>query len=746
MLALFLEPREPHTALAEPDFLSLVRNRDHDGLSTAWDAATSEPGDVEIYSQTLTELCDRSQHAVALDLGTRMVDALEQKNRLEDAITLGSAVIRKDAHSESFARNVLGLIERHFGNEPWYDVLRSISGLSTDNLSRDAFGTFDRARRMTPGLVVYHRAGWNEGLVKGLDPDERTLEIAFVGGQEKAFPLDRAIETLRPLEKDDLRAMRLLDPEQLQQTAEADPPALIRMAAKIYRGTITSTQVKSELSPSVIPTKKWAGWWKKAKTAASNDPWLEVAGSKTRPVFELRKQPLSLIAEAEKRFGHCQNVPEVIETCREYLARGVDDAGKAQILDLTQAQVEAEVAKNSDTPAHLLDGILFLEEQGRTPSVSAAHEVKQLVLGEDGAFSPEAFDNLATQESKEHAVRLLPEALGESWADHCAETLIRFPAPLVEQVAGMLTDAKHGARLVTLWPQVAPFPRKHPTVTYLLARLYADGVFEGREEAPELLSLTRVVMHLCRVVSKERKSDEAMARIRARVTSLMVGRRNLLGRAMEVASRDDIAGFLGIAERGGSDFPQEITDAILRVVADKYPDITKKPEKPFWLLDEFVYVTAAGLARQKEEHRVLVDEKIPLNAQAIHQAASYGDLSENSEWEAAMEEQRNLTGRAEEMSQQLRKARLIEDQEIPEGKVAPGTKVHFRYLDAAEHDGASERTIRILGPWDCIEEDIVNYKAPLAKALLGLEEGTEAAIQVPEGERRVRIESVEAIV
>ena len=55
----------------------------------------------------------------------------------------------------------------------------------------------------------------------------------------------------------------------VERIAGEEPAVLIRIAAKMYRGRINSQQLKSELSPSVIPTKKWATWWKKAKVAAA---------------------------------------------------------------------------------------------------------------------------------------------------------------------------------------------------------------------------------------------------------------------------------------------------------------------------------------------------------------------------------------------------------------------------------------------------------------------------------------------
>jgi transcription elongation factor GreA len=208
----------------------------------------------------------------------------------------------------------------------------------------------------------------------------------------------------------------------------------------------------------------------------------------------------------------------------------------------------------------------------------------------------------------------------------------------------------------------------------------------------------------------------------------------------EHIDRDNIREYVGIAERGGEDFPTEISAAILRTVAKRFPDLSETPNTPFWE-EDYIYVTAAGMARQREEYRKLVDEKIPANATAIGAAASLGDLSENSEWESAMEEQRNLTGRAQEMDGELRKARLLEDQEIPVGVVAPGTRVTFQVVGSGEH-----QSWRVLGPWDAIDDDIVSYRAPLAKDLLGRKVGDKATIQDPSGPKNIRIEKIERLI
>ena len=86
-------------------------------------------------------------------------------------------------------------------------------------------------------------------------------------------------------------------------------------------------------------------------------------------------------------------------------------------------------------------------------------------------------------------------------------------------------------------------------------------------------------------------------------------------------------------------------------------------------------------------------------------------------------------------------AKLLEDQNIPSDTVAPGTRVTLRYPDTGEIE-----TFRILGPWDCIEPDIINYKAPLAQALLGTKVGGQATATAADGERTVIVDSIEPIV
>lgn len=723
------------------DLVQLARSLQLDSLETAWHQAVGAPSaaDANRYATVIDLLCEKDMASRALGMATAMIDSLANRDQISAAMELGFRVMRRSAHNDALAKAVVALIDRHYAGEEWLDVLKVRAGLNAASTVNSIL-EFDRLRRYTRGHVVYHGAGWGEGVIEEFAAATQEVTVKFANGRREAFPLETLLSRFKPLDAQDLRAMKLQRMDALRDEAERDPSALIRRAAALYRGTITSQQLKHELSPAVIADKDWPSFWKRAKTAAAKDPWLKVEGSTTRPTFVVRDRPISLVDEATTALSHQNDLGQRVGVLRDYLARTEEEEVRTQILGLAAKVVEQAIEEKKATHAHILDGILFLEEHGYRASIPAAQEVRALLVKEDGSLRPTAIDRLATQASREHAVQLLPEALGENWAEQCVVTLTEWPNSVVERVVEKLTAHNLGALCLRQWDRVAPYPKRFPLLTYLLGKLYGDGVFDGEDLRPTPIAMGRVLLHLARVLNEDRKKNQVHSRLLGRLTSLLTGKRGVLQRSMQSIAREDLAQYVGIVKRSGEDFPQEIVDMIDRAVADQHPDLHAKPEVPFWERDQ-IFTTREGLRRIKEEYRLLVEEKIPANSKAIGAAASLGDLSENSEWESAMEEQRNLTGRAQDMDQQLRSTRLIEDQDVPADRVAPGTRVTL-----VEVAGGKRHVYRVLGPWDITDDHTINYLAPIAQGLLGRTVGEVGEIPGPSGAIEVRIEAIERIV
>ncbi len=148
-------------------------------------------------------------------------------------------------------------------------------------------------------------------------------------------------------------------------------------------------------------------------------------------------------------------------------------------------------------------------------------------------------------------------------------------------------------------------------------------------------------------------------------------------------------------------------------------------------------LTQEGAERLRAELNRLKKVDRPAVIQAIAEARAHGDLKENAEYHAAREQQGFIEGRIQELESSLGNARIIDVSTVDAGsKVVFGATVTL--LEEAE--GAEEVTWQIVGDLEAdIREHRLSISAPLARALIGKEEGDVAEFQAPNGTRSYEI-------
>jgi transcription elongation factor GreA len=138
----------------------------------------------------------------------------------------------------------------------------------------------------------------------------------------------------------------------------------------------------------------------------------------------------------------------------------------------------------------------------------------------------------------------------------------------------------------------------------------------------------------------------------------------------------------------------------------------------------------------------LVNVDMLRNSQEIGKAAARGDLSENSEFTAALEERDRLTERANSMRDELRHARTLDAAAISGNEVNVGTTVRLRNVATGAERGAT-----FLGPWDAdLPKHIYSYLAPLSRRFMGKKKGERVRASFDEGEADYEILSIEKVV
>lgn len=142
-------------------------------------------------------------------------------------------------------------------------------------------------------------------------------------------------------------------------------------------------------------------------------------------------------------------------------------------------------------------------------------------------------------------------------------------------------------------------------------------------------------------------------------------------------------------------------------------------------------LTVSGLAKLEDELNLLRTKKRAEVAQRIKQALAFGDISENSEYDEAKNEQAFIEGRIAQLENILKTAKVIDDEDIATDKVSVGAKVRLKVVDE-EYDDEVEYTLVGSAEADPINMKISN-ESPVGKAILGKLINDIVEIHVPDG-------------
>lgn len=153
-----------------------------------------------------------------------------------------------------------------------------------------------------------------------------------------------------------------------------------------------------------------------------------------------------------------------------------------------------------------------------------------------------------------------------------------------------------------------------------------------------------------------------------------------------------------------------------------------------------VPLTQAGAKKLRAELEQLKKVERPRIIEAIAEARAHGDLKENAEYHAAREQQGMTEARIRDLEGQLSHAEIIDVSRLDVGsRVVFGATVTL-----VDEESGDERTYQIVGDLEAdIKENRVSISSPMARALIGREEGDVVEVEAPGGRRQYEIAQVQ---
>lgn len=728
----------------------LVSQEKWQDFDQAWSELIKTGGPVDDLVTALRLLGEKKRLPRSLATVREHAAQLGKSGRSADAARVLGTAVAGGASAELLPI----LIEQSaqaWGSEPWFAQYTQIAGLVPgQGDGRRAWTQFERLIWMQQGNLVFHAGGWGVGEIESLVHETLEIHVRFKANRRDRFPLQGAVEIFESLPETDLRARHFRDPDALKKQIKDEPLDVLKAILVRYQGRANNNAIKNAMVQIGIDGSSFSGWWRKSRKLAETSPWFRVIGSTVKGEIQLLHAESDPMQDLRRSVGNLPTLTMVLARVRDQLGSTKDPNLRGMLLDVLEERARESKSKS---PTALAAWLLLRKERGSAaPELLALLEsLTQEAPSADSSQAPAlwaAFRALDSLQDQERCLLALQDSYGERWVEEGLSGLKYAPAGLARPLAEALLKEGKGPELAAQYKELLTRPLRSPDAFVALSRLVEEEKLPLKVDPP--LTRAQALLSLATYLFLNRKQDSSAAASQERLVQLLVGtkgkegkskdRDSVLRRLLKGATHEQLTSLQTTIKRGvDEDIDVVFTEIYMR--AEPAGGHKADSGNAFWE-DGRTWSTKKGLERRRAELRHIMEVKIPANTEAIGKAAAMGDLSENSEWESAIEEQRNLTSRASEMEQELRNVELIENAILSEGFISPGTRV--RYL---EIDKGREAEISILGPWDTEGDDehVVSYRAPLAAGLLGHREGEELSIQLPSGQLRVRILSVKTL-
>ena len=720
------------------DLLALARERHFDALEAAWmECLEPELHDVDELLRVARYLVKRKfTDRAELLLWSLVTAAVEQGDPMRALeVARQAAGVAPDA--QALRDELADRYRRACPDVRELDEILQTSGLRKGEAVGKAVGFIEACLRLQPGAFVIHTRSRRVGRVVGFEAGVYVIESE---GRTQSLSPTESLARWQPLDSDDFRALVVYDAAQLRALAEDDPARLVWLVVRSYRGQADFKQVKQALIPGVIPADRWSAWWSSAKVPIKRSPLLDVTGT-AQPQFVLREAAGGYAEKLRAAFDEAEDPFEKIRHVLDYLAEvAAGHEGSAEIAAGLAVELRRIAVQTSDPTAAIALLVTEAEIHDAFPNApDPAEELARLVAGTGGSGLPIAG---LSEDVTRRVLRAARPACGSRWPQILGATFPAGSLRTCDWIARELLAGGHGDLVLAAAETAAAAPDRHPEAfAWVWRRLFSAGeVFAGRFDR---LSATLTFLHLLNRLARTPRHAAHRAEARRSLVRLRsVISANEFRVLRQLIAETDVPAALRLHQAiiSNDGIAEHARQELLSDLKERHPEELGKT-KDLWE-DGHIYVTAEGLARRRAHVEKLVNEDMRRNAKAIGDAAARGDLRENWEYKAALEERDRLVERVTRAREELDLGRVLDPSHISTDKVTIGTAVLLRDVATGQ-----EKTVTFLGPWDAdIAQGVYSYLAPLGLRFMGKKVGEHVSASLDAAESEFEILRIETVV
>lgn len=568
----------------------------------------------------------------------------------------------------------------------------------------------ERLSQLAPGNFCIHKS-FGTGKVTDWDLPGKRVTIDFEKSAGQAMEMQFAFQKTEWIPREDFRAQKIEQLEELRALSKSDPIALIVHLLQSHGGSMTGDALEQVVSGAVIPAASFKKWWDATKKALRESRVAVVPQKRTEPIVLRtgdRSPAESLVADFEAArdikgmiraleaiaadIGAFENDTQALKRLLGDIDEGAKKAARVQLGQALQLVAARDEVIGSSKILELDPGAVRLSDLLlSTEPLKLAEESSKLPSGRQRAVY-EAF----------------PDAFADEWVSKIVRVFDHVGARGVTEIARILLERGELPKLVS-----------HLRSSIARRALGSDALIwvcrERKTAAVDVFSAD-VGASILNLLENDHLSDGP--RKTSRLQSLLGDDKHLL---IDLVSIMDVNEARNFARRlldcpvFGDLEKKSLMARIIKVRPETGELVSgvnaKRREEP-------LLVSWESLERKKTELDDLIRVRIPQNTKDISIARSYGDLRENFEYKSAKDLQKYLMHRKSELEREITRARGTDFKGSDAAKVNIGTIVTL-----ADASGAQVE-MTVLGAWDSDpDQKLVSYLSEVGKALVGREPG-----------------------
>ncbi len=743
--------------------------------------------DLNLFLDVANDLNERGERERAGQALVSLLEEIRKAGTPDQAFELARRACKYQPKNKSLRDELLGHYKRVYGSRAGLDAALKRSGLVGDGFLDKAVQALDDSLRLAVGDFCSHSAGWGIGKVVEADPAVGEYVIDFQRRRNQRMEAGMARTSVQRRDFDDLDVLLWTDKEKVKTLADEDPLTLLKSALKSApAGKLQSRDLREKLEGPVLDKNGWTRFWAAARKLAKDDPWIEV-GAAPKSVVTLRAQPLARDAEVGKNVDRAGPFVKKLEAARrELLAIAKDAVSKGVVPAWLKSGVTAMQKDVDATPkgkpapnwaaasrAARLELTLFRYEAAnlipqasadlgvQAPEAAAAAgeavdpetgeplgphvraqsvpaEIKKLLEGITLAELPGILREMSVQEYRRRLIALVRPAF-QDWQERLRAVVLDPAQGCFEAAARELQDGAE-AVLADAANKIVITPGKFPDAYAALVRARFNGrldMLQNRldsELVAKAIQLLDDVTHRFKGQSEKGERGSAKTAVDALRALFSEKSQRVLGTVIKNGTEAEVRRILQLVRQSHSLTPTVVRAAEAFVV-DRFPDLlatvvaAPKAAQEKDAVEERMYTTQEGLNRRRAEYDRIVNVELEEVRLEIGRALEFGDISENSELDAARERQRNLAERIERMRTELERVIVVDPATVEPNEVRVGTRVVLKNKGTGK-----EETYTVLGPWDADEaHHVISYLSPIARGIMGRRPNDEALVQLPDG-------------